>query len=115
MSKEGVPSQKIIEKMRKSHTVYRLDVDQLAQLEKEGVSAPVVNYMQKAYLKAVRRNQKLEDWSYWWPRDWMDTGMEVRLLDGLMSTGTGDLIPTGEMRIKLSTVFSKMLHESKYF
>jgi hypothetical protein len=67
MSKEGVPPQKIIKKMRKSHTVYRLDADQLSKLEQQGVSADVVNYMQKTYLRAVRHNQKLEDWSYWWP------------------------------------------------
>jgi hypothetical protein len=67
MSKEGVPAQTIISKMRKSHTVYRLKAEQLAQLKQEGVAGPVINYMQNTYLKSVERNQQLEDWSYWWP------------------------------------------------
>jgi hypothetical protein len=67
MSKEGVPAQDIIKKMKKSHTVYRLKADQLAQLKEEGVSGEVLNYMQHTYVESVRRNQQLEDWSYWWP------------------------------------------------
>lgn len=67
MSKDGVPAQTIIKKMKKSHTVYRLKADQLAQLKQEGVPGPVLNYMQDTYLKSVRRNQQLEDWNYWWP------------------------------------------------
>ena len=67
MSKEGIPAQTIINKMKKSRTVYRLKAEQLAQLEKEGVPGPVINYMQKTYLNAVQHNQQLEDWNYWWP------------------------------------------------
>ncbi|MEJ2636829.1 MAG: hypothetical protein P8184_16255 [Calditrichia bacterium] len=66
-SKEGIASSTIIKRMRRSHTVYRLKADQLAQLKQEGVSDSVINYMQKTYLSAVRRNQALEDWAYWWP------------------------------------------------
>lgn len=66
-SKDGVPSQKIIDRMRRSHTVYRLKASQLAQLKQDGVSDAVINYMQQTYLNAVRNNQALEDWSYWWP------------------------------------------------
>lgn len=67
MSKDSVPPEKIIKKMKESHTVYRLKADQLAQLKEEGVSGEVINYMQKTYLRSVRHNQRLEDWSYWWP------------------------------------------------
>jgi hypothetical protein len=66
MSKEGVPAQAIIKKMKESGTVYRLKADQLADLEQKGVPGPVINYMQDTYLNAVRRNQQFEDWNYWW-------------------------------------------------
>ncbi len=67
MSKAGVPAQQIIAKMRKSHTVYRLKAEQLANLKQEGVPGAVIDYMQHTYIMAVRRNQQLEDWNYWWP------------------------------------------------
>jgi hypothetical protein len=65
MSKDNVPPDEIIKKMRESRTVYRLKASQLAKLREEGVPDAVVNYMQKTYLDAVRRNQYLDDWSYW--------------------------------------------------
>lgn len=67
MTKNGVPADQIIHKMKQSRTVYRLKADQLAKLEQQGVSPKVVDYMQQTYLKAVQRDQALEDWSYWWP------------------------------------------------
>jgi hypothetical protein len=67
MSQEKVPADKIIHKMRESHTVYRLKADQYAKLKEEGVPDPVLNYMQKTYINAVRHNQALEDYNYWWP------------------------------------------------
>ena len=67
MSKDKVPAKDIISKMRESHTIYRLKASQLAELQKEGVSPEVIDYMQKTYLNAVRYNQQLEDMNYWWP------------------------------------------------
>ena len=67
MSKEGVPAQTIISKIKKSYTVYKLNASQLAELQKEGVAADVINYMEQTHLEAVRHNQQLEDQSYWWP------------------------------------------------
>jgi len=67
MTKDGIPAQTIISKMRKSHTVYRLKADQLAELQKQGVAADVINYMENTHLAAVRHNQQLEDLGYWWP------------------------------------------------
>ncbi len=67
MSKDGVPSDDIIKEMRKSHTVYWLKADQLAKLRNEGVSDTVINYMEKTHIDAVRQNQALEDYNYWWP------------------------------------------------
>ena len=80
MSREGIPAQAIIRKMRASRTAYRLTAAQLVQLHKEGVPDSVLNYMQGTYLQAVRHNQRLEDWNRWnfdggwwyspWPEPW---------------------------------------------
>jgi len=81
-SQEGVPASEIIAKIRESGTVYRLEASQLADLRGKGVPDAVINYMQRTYLEAVRRNQFLEDrnnWAfdggYWyggWPWGWPD-------------------------------------------
>jgi hypothetical protein len=63
MSKENVPAETVVNQMRESRTVYRLNAAQLAQLHDQGVSDPVLNYMQETYLNAVRREQDLADWS----------------------------------------------------
>lgn len=65
MSKEGVPADEIMEKMRESGTVYRLQASQLAQLKEQGVPDAVIDYMQQTYIDAVRRDQSLEDWDNW--------------------------------------------------
>lgn len=65
MSKDGVPPKDIIQKIRDSGTVYRLKASQLAKLKDEGVSDPVLNYMQQTYINSVRKNQSLEDWDNW--------------------------------------------------
>ena len=67
MSKDSVPAKEIISKIQNSHTVYRLKADQLAQLEKEGVAPDVINYMEQTHLDAIKQNQQLDDWNYWWP------------------------------------------------
>jgi hypothetical protein len=86
MSRQGVPAKTIIHKIRESETVYRLSAAQLAQLHDEGVSNPVINYMQRTYLDCVRKEQRLRDENMWelgpdgywyggapfgWPDDWM--------------------------------------------
>jgi len=67
MSRAGEPEAAIVEKIRNSGTVYRLNASQLADLRKQGVPDTVINYMQRTYLEAVRRNQELVDQSYWTP------------------------------------------------
>lgn len=59
MSKEGVPAETIVKKMRDSKSVYRLTAAQLAYLHDQGVADRVINYMQQTYLEAVRREQNL--------------------------------------------------------
>jgi hypothetical protein len=63
MSKENVPAETIVNKMRDSRAVYRLNAAQLAKLHDQGVADLVLNYMQETYLNAVRREQDLADWS----------------------------------------------------
>ncbi len=61
MSKTGVPPGTIVQKMRDSGTVYRLQASQLAQLKEQGVPNAVLNYMQQTYLDAVRADQSRSD------------------------------------------------------
>jgi hypothetical protein len=61
MSKQGVPSQTIVQKMRDSGTVYRLAAAQLVKLHNLGVADPVLDYMQNTYIEAERRQQSLDD------------------------------------------------------
>ncbi len=73
MSKENLPAEIIVSKMRDSATVYRLNAAQLAQLHDQGVADPVINYMQETYLGAVRREQdeaNLSTWEMWHDHFW---------------------------------------------
>jgi hypothetical protein len=62
MTREGVPPDTIIARIRESNTVYRLHAHQVAQLSRDGVNQKVLDYMQQTYLDAVRRDQSLADW-----------------------------------------------------
>jgi hypothetical protein len=64
MSKQGVPTDTILDKMRESQTVYRLTPSQLTQLRDQGVANQVIDYMQQTYLYTVRHDQRFEDWDY---------------------------------------------------
>jgi hypothetical protein len=93
MSKEGIPPNIIVDKMRNSGTAYRFTAAQLAKLHDQGVDDQVINYMQQTYLDAVRQDESLSDWQYWtvgidgfwyggpyfgWPRDWRVVGVVGR-------------------------------------
>lgn len=67
MTKDGVPTNDIINEMQKSHTVYWLKADQLAKLKGDGVADSVINYMEDTHIEAVRQNQALQNSYYWWP------------------------------------------------
>jgi hypothetical protein len=62
MSKEGVPAETIVRKMRDSETVYRLTAAQLAELHDMGIADQVLDYMQQTYIEAERREQSRDDW-----------------------------------------------------
>jgi hypothetical protein len=61
MSKEGVPAQTIVQKMRDSGDVYRLTATRLVEVHDLGVADPVLDYMQHTYIEAERRQQSLDD------------------------------------------------------
>ena len=65
MSKEGLPAQTIVQRMRDSGNVYRLTAAQLAELHDLGVADPVLDYMQQTYIEAERRQQSMDDWGDW--------------------------------------------------
>lgn len=69
MSKSGIPPADIMAKIRESGTVYRLKASELANLKEQGVSAEVIDYMQKTYIRAVQHDQRLQDQSYWTRHD----------------------------------------------
>lgn len=86
MSRQGVPTGQIVERMRLSGTTYRLQASQLASLHRQGVADSVIDYMQQTYLDADRTRQERADLDYWsevdgwWygggPWDWSDDDNE---------------------------------------
>lgn len=65
MVKQGMPSTDIIAQMKASRTVYRLKASHLADLEKQGVPADIIDYMQKTYLQAVKAEARYQERRYW--------------------------------------------------
>ena len=66
MTKAGTSDQEIIDQIRQSRTVYKLDGNQYANLRQIGVSDSVINYMQETYTDAVEgRQDRDEDWESW--------------------------------------------------
>jgi hypothetical protein len=61
MSKDNVPPETIVKKMRDSESVYPLTAAQLAELHDMGVADRVLNYMQQTYIDAQRQQQSLDD------------------------------------------------------
>jgi hypothetical protein len=61
MSKDNVPPETIVKKMRDSESVYPLTAAQLAELHDMGVADRVLNYMQQTYIDAQRQQQNLDD------------------------------------------------------
>lgn len=69
MSKDGVTSKDIIQKIKKSRMVFTLKVDELAKLQKLGVSDSVINYMEQTHFNAIRQDTRNEN-SYNWGPGW---------------------------------------------
>ncbi|SPD76393.1 conserved hypothetical protein [uncultured Desulfobacterium sp.] len=80
LTQDKVPPDTIIKKIRESHTVFRLNSEEVTELRRQGVDPKVVDFMMNTYVEQLRRKQEMEDWNrwwfygghyYWWP-DWDD-------------------------------------------
>jgi hypothetical protein len=70
MTKEDMPAQTIVLKMRDSEGVYRLTAAQLAELHDLGVANQVLDYMQQTYIESELRAQSREYRLYCDTRFW---------------------------------------------
>jgi hypothetical protein len=66
LTKEKVPDDQIIEKIKKSRTAYRLSADDIVEMKKAGVDSKVIDYMLKTFEEAVREDQRMRDWNNWY-------------------------------------------------
>lgn len=69
MSKDGLSSKDIIQKIKKSRTEFTLKADELAKLQKLGVSDSVINYMEETHFNSIRRDAQNQN-SYYWGQGW---------------------------------------------
>lgn len=67
MSKDGLASKDIIQKIKDSHTAYSLQASQLAKLQKQGVSDSVINYMEQTHFRTLMHNTQSNYSNYGWP------------------------------------------------
>ena len=54
MAKAGQSADAIIQRMEESRAVYQLPASELARLREQGVPDKVIDYIQQAYIEAVR-------------------------------------------------------------
>ncbi len=59
MSSEGVADDQIISQMEQSGAVYQLTASRIVELRERGVSTGVLDYMQQAYIRYVRRQERM--------------------------------------------------------
>lgn len=60
MSKAGEPDGLIIDKLQAANAFYPLTASEIVRLHDEGVSLGVLDYMQKTYLRGVRREERFQ-------------------------------------------------------
>lgn len=60
MSKAGEPDRRIIDKLQEANGFYPLTASEIVKLHEEGVSLSVLDYMQKTYLRGVRREERFQ-------------------------------------------------------
>src|SRR4030042_2227270 len=65
LSKDKIPAEQIIDKIKRSQTAYRLSADEIVGMKDAGVDSKVIDYMLRTYEDAVRREQELQDWRNW--------------------------------------------------
>ncbi len=67
MAKKGTPAEEIIERIRQSRGIYRLQASELADLREQGVPDKVIDTMQQTYIDDVRFEAEMRARSYGWP------------------------------------------------
>ncbi|PHV09972.1 hypothetical protein [Chitinimonas sp. BJB300] len=72
LSQEGNSPDAIIEMMRASRSSYSLSASDILRLSKSGLPEPVLDYMQKTQIEAIRQEERLRQWSERgrWGWDW---------------------------------------------
>ena len=66
LTQDKVAPETIINKIRDSGTVFRLNSNEVMDLRQHNVDQKVVDYMLDTYTEAVRQQQELDDWNRWW-------------------------------------------------
>ena len=66
-ARAGQSPQQIIERMQRSHAVYRLPASELAKLREQGVPDAVIDYMQRVHLDVVRFEESVRARSFYGP------------------------------------------------
>ena len=78
MAKDGMPATDIIARLRNSRRVYAYSASELAILHQQGVPDQVIDYIQSAYVEAVRRDEAQRAFMYggygWGPPFWGPRG-----------------------------------------
>lgn len=59
MSEDGLADDQIIMRLNESNAVYPLSASRILELDRQGVSTPVLDYMQQAYIASERRRERL--------------------------------------------------------
>ena len=66
MSETGMGDEAIIARLNESNAVYPLSASQIIDLNRNGVSEEVLNYMQRAYVEHERRRERYMDGDPFW-------------------------------------------------
>jgi hypothetical protein len=66
MSNDGLADDQIIMRLHESKAVYPLSASGILDLDRQGVSTPVLDYMQQAYVDSERRRERLTYGDPYW-------------------------------------------------
>jgi hypothetical protein len=67
LARSGASAQDIIQRMQESGAVYPLSASQLARLREQGVPDAVIDYMHRAYIDDVRREEAMRQSFFYGP------------------------------------------------
>ena len=65
MSKEGMPPEKVIERIRDSRTIYIMDTADVLRLHELGVPTEIIDYMLNTRIKALERQASYPYYPYY--------------------------------------------------